>query len=73
MTIYLIIVGIYLLSVTIAAPKFFEKAGQNQGLGYIPLINLFVWLKVIKRPLWWFILLIFPGVNFIMKIGRAHV
>ena len=68
MTIYLIIVGIYLLSVTIAAPKFFEKAGQNQGLGYIPLINLFVWLKVIKRPLWWFILLIFPGVNFIMMI-----
>lgn len=78
MTVYLIIVGIYLLSVTIAAPKLFEKAGQNQGLGYIPLINLFVWLKVIKRPLWWFVLLLFPGVNFIMMIvmnvemGKAY-
>lgn len=68
MTIYLIIVIAYLLSIFASAFKFFEKAGLNPTHGFIPVYNLLVWLKVIQRPWWWIFLLLFPGVNFIMGI-----
>lgn len=44
----------------------FEKAGQNKWLAFIPGYNFFVWMSVIKKPWWWVLILIFPGVNIIM-------
>ncbi len=46
--------------------KVFEKAGQNKWAAFIPVYNLFIWMKVIKKPSWWLLILIFPGVNFLM-------
>ncbi len=53
----------------IVLPGIFQKAGINKALGYIPLFNLFVWTKVFKKPWWWTLILIVPGVNIIMLIS----
>lgn len=55
-----------LLVYSISLPKLLERAGHPSALGYIPIVNFFPFLKLIKRPWWWFILILVPGVNLIM-------
>lgn len=49
-------------------PVLFRKAGFDAWKGYVPILQYFVFLKVIKRPWWWIILLLIPGVNLLMLI-----
>ncbi len=46
----------------------FQKAGQRGWTAIIPILNIFVLLKVVKRPLWWVILMLIPCVNIIVWI-----
>ncbi len=46
----------------------FTKAGQPGWTSIIPILNIFVLLKVVKRPLWWVILMLIPCVNIIVWI-----
>ncbi len=46
----------------------FERAGKEKWKGFVPGLNFFTWLQILKRPWWWLILLIIPGVNLIMLI-----
>ena len=46
--------------------KLFEKAGREKWEGFVPGYNLYVWLKVIHKPWWWLLILLVPGVNFLM-------
>lgn len=46
--------------------RFFELAGRKGWEALVPGYNFWVWLKIIEKPWWWLILLIFPGVNLIM-------
>jgi len=46
----------------------FTKAGQHGWTSIIPILNIFVLLKVVKRPLWWVILMLIPCVNIIVWI-----
>ena len=46
----------------------FERAGKPKWHGYVPGLNFYTWLKMLKHPWWWLILLIVPGVNFIILI-----
>ena len=40
------------------------------GEGFVPIYNIFIWLKIIKKPWWWSIFLfIIPFVNLIGAIG----
>lgn len=48
--------------------KLFPKAGYKSWEGIVPFYNLYIWLKIIKKPWWWLFLLIVPGVNFLMLI-----
>ena len=41
----------------------FQKAGRTPWHALIPFYNLYAWLKVIQRPLWWIIFLIIPYLN----------
>jgi signal peptidase I len=41
----------------------FEKAGRKGWETLIPFYNLYVFLKIIKKPWWWFLLLFFPFIN----------
>ncbi len=46
----------------------FTKAGQPGWTSIIPILNLFVILKIVKRPLWWVLLMLIPCVNLIVWI-----
>jgi signal peptidase I len=53
---------------TIFAWKVFEKAGRKGWETLVPYYNLFVFLKIIKKPMWWMILLFFPFLNVFMYL-----
>jgi signal peptidase I len=55
-----------LASHLISLPKIFAKAGVASWKGYIPFYNLVVWIKIMEKPWWWFLILLVPGVNFIL-------
>ena len=48
--------------------KLFEKAGIEKWKGLIPVYNLYLWLRLMKKPWWWMFLFIFDGINFVMMI-----
>ena len=69
----LIIVGILLIPamiiVMIAAQwMVFTKAGQPGWACLIPILNFLVILKLVKRPMWWILLLLIPVVNFVTLV-----
>ena len=65
-------VGIFYLAIVIliiaSMWKIFTKAGKPGWAAIIPIYNLVVLLEIIKKPLWWIILLLIPIVNFIVII-----
>jgi hypothetical protein len=71
----LAILGAYLVVVLAIAVlmiasmwKLFSKAGKPGWACLVPIYNYVVWLEVIKKPIWWIILLMVPIVNFIIII-----
>ncbi len=48
--------------------KIFTKAGKPGWACIIPVYNIIVMLEIIKRPVWWLILLIIPFVNIVFAI-----
>jgi signal peptidase I len=44
----------------------YEKAGYKGFYSVIPLFNYYIWLKIIDKPLWWYIFLILPFINVFM-------
>ncbi|MFV0530292.1 MAG: DUF5684 domain-containing protein [Flavobacteriales bacterium] len=45
--------------------KVFEKAGHAWWTAIIPIYGLYIWLKIIGKPVWWIILILIPIVNFV--------
>jgi signal peptidase I len=45
---------------------FFEKNGQKNWYSLIPGLNIYIWLKILEKPVWWFILYFVPFLNFFM-------
>ena len=72
--IFLLIIVIFLIACNW---KIYSKAGQPGWACIIPIYSTIVLLKIIKKPLWWFLLLMIPFVNFIiiliMRIQLAKV
>ncbi|GEL94016.1 DUF5684 domain-containing protein [Cellulomonas composti] len=60
------LVGYLLVSLGIMGV--FVKAGQPGWMGFVPILNTFVLLKVAGKPLWWFVLLLIPLVNLVVAI-----
>jgi len=48
--------------------KIFSKAGQPGWAALVPFYNTFIWLKVIEKPFWWFILSLIPFINIFMML-----
>jgi len=48
---------------TVFAWGTFEKAGRKGWETLIPFYNLWVFLQIIKKPKWWYALLLFPFIN----------
>jgi signal peptidase I len=51
---------------TIFAWSLFVKSGRKGWETLVPFYNLYVFLKIIKKPIWWFALLLFPFLNVFM-------
>lgn len=46
--------------------KVFVKAGQPGWAAIIPIYNVYVWLQIVNRPVWWLLLLLVPIVNIVV-------
>lgn len=44
----------------------FPKAGRKSWEALVPFYNFYVLTRVTKKPWWWILLLVFPGVNILM-------
>lgn len=60
---YVIITIIFLILSVAGLWKIFEKAGVEGWKAVIPFLNFYVWLKIIKKPLWWYIFILTPFIN----------
>ena len=49
--------------------KLFEKAGRPGWEGVVPLYNIYMMIKLSGRPMWWFVMILIPGLNFLVMIG----
>jgi hypothetical protein len=64
---YVIVFAVIVLFIA-AEWVIFSKAGKPGWAAIIPIYNTFVFLQVVGRPLWWFILLLIPFVNIVVGI-----
>src|SRR5574343_1870589 len=46
--------------------RLFVKAGIESWKGFVPFYNFFVLSKLLKKPWWWCLIMIVPGVNLLM-------
>lgn len=57
---------------TIFAWKLFELAGEKGWKTLIPYYNLYIFLQILRKPMWWCALLLFPFLNifiyFLMEV-----
>jgi len=63
MSIFAILTVIFFVLTIIGLWKLFEKAGLAGWYILIPFYNFYIWLKIIKKPLWWYIFIIIPFIN----------
>jgi hypothetical protein len=48
--------------------KVFEKAGQQGWLAIIPILNIYILIKIAGREGWWIILFLIPCVNIVVAL-----
>jgi uncharacterized membrane protein YhaH (DUF805 family) len=64
-----LLIGLAVMVFMVAALwKVFTKAGKAGWLVLIPLVNIYVLLKIAGRPGWWLILFLIPLVNLIIAL-----
>jgi chromate transport protein ChrA len=49
--------------------KIFSKAGQGGWKSLVPIYGAVVFLRIVERPGWWFLLLCIPVVNFFVALA----
>jgi len=70
------IIPIYLLVLLITVIgmwKVFTKAGKPGWAAIIPIYNLIVLVEITGKPIWWFLLMFIPCVNFIFGIWITNL
>lgn len=55
-----------LLAIVVSLYKIFPLAEQKAWAALVPGYNIYIWLKIIHKPWWWMLLLIFPGPNILL-------
>ena len=68
-----IIYFIVVLIIFISLWKVFEKAGRKGWEALIPIYNLFIIQKIIKKPWWWVLLMMIPWVGVIWTIWSTNL
>ncbi|MEY3238169.1 MAG: hypothetical protein RI883_2270 [Bacteroidota bacterium] len=65
---YFIFVLALVIFMIISMWKIYSKAGKPGWASIVPIYNYVVLLEIIKKPIWWIILMLIPIVNFIVII-----
>lgn len=52
--------------------KLYTKAGQPGWASIIPIYNIVVMLQIVRKPIWWIILMFIPLVNLIVGLVVLH-
>jgi len=63
MSIYAILTIVFFIFTIIGLWGLFAKAGYKGWTVLIPFYNFYIWLKIIKKPLWWYIFILIPFIN----------
>jgi len=63
MNIYSILTLIFFIASIAGLYGIFQKAGYKGWFVIIPFYNLYIWLKIIKKPIWWYIFLLIPFID----------
>jgi hypothetical protein len=50
----------------------YKKAGKEGWASIVPIYNIIVLLEIVKKPTWYFLLLIIPFVNIIIVIWMTN-
>ena len=58
----------WLILILVAGWKMYTKAAQPGWVSIIPFLNFFGLLKIVHRPLWWFVLFLIPFVNIVALV-----
>lgn len=68
-------IGLFIAIIYIVAQwKIFTKAGKAGWLSIIPILNIYILLKIVGKPGWWLILIMFvPFVNIILIIWMTNL
>ncbi|MGB0368199.1 MAG: signal peptidase I [Flavobacteriales bacterium] len=66
-----IILSPFLLLLSIGQAMLFKKAGKPWFAAFIPIYSVIVWLQIIKKPLWWLVMLMLPIVGFFYAVGMT--
>jgi signal peptidase I len=67
-----ILLGLLLLIQIGTLPLLFRRAGMPFWLGAVPIVNLVMLLRLIRRPWYWAFALLVPGIN-LMMLTILHV
>jgi len=63
---------VFLIIMIVAMWIIFEKAGKPGWTAIIPVYNSVILLQIIKKPVWWVILLFIPIVNIIVSFIMVY-
>jgi signal peptidase I len=63
MSIYMLLSIIFFVLSAAGLWRIFEKAGRSGWEAIVPFYNFYIWLKIINKPLWWYIFILFPYIN----------
>jgi signal peptidase I len=59
----MILTILFFLTATAGLWRIFEKAGYPGWQAVIPFYNFYIWLKIIHKPLWWYVFILIPFIN----------
>jgi signal peptidase I len=81
MNLYLVSTLVFFILSVAGLYGIFQKAGEKGWKVLIPFYNWYIWLKLIRKPIWWYIFLLIPFINVfvillmiveILKAFRKH-
>lgn len=65
---YMIITLLTFVLFIIAMYRLFQKAGYKGWEALVPFYNFWIWVKIVKKPMWWFLLMLVPYINVFMLL-----
>ena len=65
--ILLLFTSLTILIVLISWFKIFSKAGQAGWKALVPFFNIFIYTKIVNKPIWWFIIYLIIPIGYILS------